>query len=305
MCWRMPEALTTRRCHSFGACRCMRSEPKERMASLAPLPSGSDRIPSIPLRSGGMPLSHRVKLTYGQTQAVRAIRPSSAPPPSAPHLPWGPPPPSRFMREEGFSESEANQKWLEDLANPQVRREKKNGVMKLAVSGHDAFVSEQGTSKEQRMSKQTALEATEEKRSAAKRARRTHDMSDAHFADFGGDHFRDGASAVAGASMTSAASTMTTTSSLAIPSVLWLQGWVGPLVRGSRNGPVPSPVAVAVVSLLRLPLGVPEICRHTSCAQWGQHHRQEVLVQGNVLGPRSGWQHATIVWGWATACEFL
>lgn len=106
------------------------------------------------------------------------------------------------MREEGFSESEANQKWLEDLANPQVRREKKNGVMKLAVSGHDAFVSEQGTSKEQRMSKQTALETTEEKRSAAKRARRTHDMSDAHFADFGGDHFRDGASAVAGASMT-------------------------------------------------------------------------------------------------------
>lgn len=102
------------------------------------------------------------------------------------------------MREEGFSESEANQKWVEDLANPQVRREKKNGVLKLAVSGHEALVSEQGTSKEQRLSKKTVAETADERRAVSKRARRTHDMSDAHFADFGGDHFRDGAAAVAG-----------------------------------------------------------------------------------------------------------
>lgn len=106
----------------------------------------------------------------------------------------------RFIREEGYTPDEAEAKWQEDLANPQIKRQSKHGVLKLAVQGHETIVSQQGVRKQQVLTgKRQEADNFEDRRSLQKRAKRFHDATDAQFNEVGGDMFRDGAAACAGA----------------------------------------------------------------------------------------------------------
>lgn len=106
----------------------------------------------------------------------------------------------RFVREEGFTADEAASKWQEDVSNPAIKRQTKNGILKLAVQGHDMFVTQQGAQKRQTLTaNRQEAESMEDKRRLHKKAKRFHDASDAQFQEVGGDLFRDGAAARAGA----------------------------------------------------------------------------------------------------------
>lgn len=83
-----------------------------------------------------------------------------------------------------------------DVANPSIKRQVNNGILKLAVQGHETFVAQQGVQKRQTLTanKQDA-DTMEDKRRLHKRAKRFHDASDSQFQDVGGGMFRDGAAA--------------------------------------------------------------------------------------------------------------
>lgn len=94
--------------------------------------------------------------------------------------------------------AEAEAKWLADSTNPMIQKKEAGGVLKVAVQGHETIVAEQGVSKQQTMSKRTAMETPEDKQRCSQRARMFHDVaSDSHLMQGGGDAFVVGASAVA------------------------------------------------------------------------------------------------------------
>lgn len=94
--------------------------------------------------------------------------------------------------------AEAEAKWLSDSTNPMIQKKEAGGVLKVAVQGHETIVAEQGVSKQQTMSKRTAMETPEDKQRCSQRARMFHDVaSDSHLMQGGGDAFVVGASAVA------------------------------------------------------------------------------------------------------------
>lgn len=102
----------------------------------------------------------------------------------------------RFIREEGMSEEEAQNKWMDDVSNPAIKREVKNGMLRLAVADHERVIFEQGCDKRQALEvKRETADSMVEKERLAKRARRWADASDNQFSKTGGDFFRDGAAA--------------------------------------------------------------------------------------------------------------
>lgn len=58
----------------------------------------------------------------------------------------------RYIQEEGYTTAEAEQKWRSSLRDPAVRRQISDGILKLAVEGHEAYVTERGTQQTQPLS---------------------------------------------------------------------------------------------------------------------------------------------------------
>lgn len=93
---------------------------------------------------------------------------------------------------------DAGAKWAADLQDPQIKRVNTNGVIKLAVQGHESFVHERGVDKRQRVQRQVAeVDTTEGQNLLVKRAKQFHSADDDAFASVGGAMFRPGAAATA------------------------------------------------------------------------------------------------------------
>lgn len=106
----------------------------------------------------------------------------------------------RYVREEGYSIAEADQKWRSSLRDPAVRRETTDGVLKLAVEGHEAYVMERGTQKTHTV-RQTATDMTASgatNRMNKKARRELPQEEDPAFRKAGAAFFRPGSASKSG-----------------------------------------------------------------------------------------------------------